>query len=66
MLAYTAWDSLQTIARQYDADLEILSEDHITLAPRWARSSASAAMRRLAERVRTSAAVLIASALFLS
>ena len=53
MLAYTAWDSLQTIARQYDADLEIAFDDHITLAPRWARSSAAAAMRRLTERLRS-------------
>ena len=52
MLAYTAWDSLQTIARQYDADLEILSEDRIALAPRWMRRSPAAAMRRIAERVR--------------
>ncbi len=52
MIAYTAWDSLQTIARQYDADLEIVSGDHIALAPRWARSSASFAIRRFAERVR--------------
>ena len=53
MLAYTAWDSLQTIARQYDADLNILTEDQIALVPRWTRSSAALAMRRLAERVRS-------------
>jgi hypothetical protein len=33
MLAYTAWDSLQTIARQYDADLNILAADQIASAP---------------------------------
>lgn len=52
MIAYTAWDSLQTIARQYDADLSLVSGSHIELAPRWARSSASIAFRRLADRVR--------------
>ena len=51
MLAYTAWDGLQTIARQYDADLEWDSGNVLTLAPHWTRSSAAAAFRRLAERV---------------
>lgn len=53
MLAYTAWDGLQTIARQYDADLEFDSTNLLVLAPRWARGSAAVAFRRLAERVRT-------------
>ena len=52
MLAYTAWDGLQTIARQYDADLEIVSGAHIALAPRRARSSPAATVRRLTERLR--------------
>ena len=52
MLAYTAWDSLQTIARQYDADLRIVSGDRVTLAPRSARSSAVQAARRLTKRLR--------------
>lgn len=52
MLAYTAWDGLQTIARQYDADLEWDSGNLLVLAPRWARDSVSIAFRRLAERVR--------------
>jgi hypothetical protein len=52
MLAYTAWDGLQTIARQYDADLEFDSGNLLVLAPRWARASVSVAFRRLAERVR--------------
>ena len=66
MLAYTAWDGLQSIARQYDADLEILSGDHIALAPRWARPSPSRVVHRLADRVRAGTALLIASAMFLS
>ena len=52
MLAYTAWDGLQTIARQYDADLEYDAGDHLALAPRWARASLSVAFRRLTERLR--------------
>ena len=52
MLAYTAWDGLQTIARQYDADLEWDSGSRLVLAPRWSRDSISVAFRRLAERVR--------------
>jgi hypothetical protein len=52
MLAYTAWDGLQTIARQYDADLEIVSGNHIALAPRRTRASATATVRRLTERLR--------------
>jgi hypothetical protein len=52
MLAYTAWDGLQTIARHYDADLEFDAENFLGLAPRWARCSASIAFRRLTERVR--------------
>ena len=51
MLAYTAWDSLQTIARQFDADLDIVSGDFLAIAPRWTRFSASAAFRRLTERL---------------
>jgi hypothetical protein len=52
MLAYTAWDGLQTIARQYDADLEIVSGNHIALVPRRTRSAPATAIRRLAERLR--------------
>lgn len=52
MLAYTAWDGLQTIARQYDADLEIVSGSSIALVPRRTRSSALAPIRRLTDRLR--------------
>ena len=52
MLAYTAWDGLQTIARQYEADLEYDAGDHPALAPRWARALLSVAFGLLAERLR--------------
>ncbi len=57
MLAYTAWDSLQTIARQYDADLALISGEQLELAPRWERSSLSLAVRRFAGRIRAGRAV---------
>ncbi len=52
MIAYTAWDSLRTIARQYDAELAFIPGEPLELAPRWERSSLSGAVRRLAERIR--------------
>ena len=52
MIAYTAWDSLQAIARHYDAALRLDPGTRLTLAPYWERSVCSAAARRLAERAR--------------
>lgn len=57
MLAYTAWDGLRTIARQYDADLAHIPGERLELAPRWERSSLSLAVRRFAERIRAGRAV---------
>ncbi|MBA2597327.1 MAG: hypothetical protein M3Q50_03410 [Chloroflexota bacterium] len=48
MIAYTAWDGLQTIARQYDADLALVPGERTELAPRWKRSRLSLAARGFA------------------
>jgi hypothetical protein len=53
MFAYTAWDSLQTIARQFDANLTLSSEERIGMSPRRVCSAVTAPVRGLAERVRT-------------
>ena len=58
MFAYTAWDSLQAIAHQYDADLVIGPGQRLGLTTRWDRSIQPEAMRRLGERLRTELAVL--------
>ncbi len=49
MIAYTAWDSLQAIARQYDSDLSVDSEARLTLAPHWKRLVLSTPVRGLNE-----------------
>ena len=58
MIAYTAWDSLQAIAQQYDADLVLAPGERLGLAGRRARSIAPAAVRRLGKRLRAGLAVL--------
>ena len=45
MIAYTAWDSLQAIARQYDADPTLVPGERIAMAPRRERSRALATVR---------------------
>ena len=61
MIAYTAWDSLQAIARQYDADLSLDAEARIALSPHRDRFDSSAPARRLAERARRGLAMLQAA-----
>lgn len=51
MIAYTAWDSLQAIARQYDADLSLVPGEHTTMAPRCEGSRAIATMRHFIRRL---------------
>ena len=58
MFAYTAWDSLQAIAEQYDADLVIGPEQGLGLTLRRVRSIQPEAMRCLGERLRTELAGL--------
>ena len=58
MIAYTAWDSLQAIAHQYDADLVFAPGERLGLASRRNRYTAPAAVRRLGTRLRAGLAVL--------
>ena len=57
MLAYTAWDGLQTIARQYDADLTLVANDHIELGPR--RRRVASTVRQAVERIAAGVAGLL-------
>jgi hypothetical protein len=52
MIAYTAWDSLQVMAREYGADLALGPDERIALAPRKERSDALPALRSLYRRAR--------------
>ena len=51
MIAYTAWDSLQALAQQYDADLDIAPGERIGLRMRPNHSIPPARMRGLGERL---------------
>ena len=62
MIAYTAWDSLHVIAREFDADLAVIAGDRVELAPHRRGSAASATVQRLAERFRAGIAVLLITA----
>jgi hypothetical protein len=53
MIAYTAWDSLQALAQQYDADLVIAPGERLGLKRRPNPSVPRASMRSLAERLRS-------------
>ncbi len=53
MIAYTAWDSLQAIAQQYDADLVLTPGERLGLTRRRDRSVPRATMRRLGKRLRS-------------
>ena len=56
MIAYTAWDSLRAIAREYDADLTHDARGDLVMAQRWERCSAMIAVRRFTSQVRESLA----------
>jgi hypothetical protein len=58
MIAYTAWDSLQAIAQQYDADLVMGPGQRLRLTMRQDRSISCEAMRRFGRRLRAGLAVL--------
>jgi len=58
MLAYTAWDSLQALAQQYDADLVIAPGERTGLRMRPNHSIPPASMRGLRERLRAGLALL--------
>ena len=58
MIAYTAWDSLQALAQQYDADLVIPPGEHTGLRNRRNHSVPPGSMRSLGERLRAGLSVL--------
>jgi 2-hydroxychromene-2-carboxylate isomerase len=58
MIAYTAWDSLQAIAQQYDADLVLAPGERLRLSSRGNESAARATVHRLGKRLRAGFAVL--------
>jgi hypothetical protein len=45
MIAYTAWDSLQVIAREYGADLALVPGEQLAMAPRRGRAGTLLALR---------------------
>ena len=61
MIAYTAWDSLQAIAQQYDADLVIGPGQGLGLTMRRDRSIQPETIRRFGRRLRAELAVLRAT-----
>jgi 2-hydroxychromene-2-carboxylate isomerase len=58
MIAYTAWDSLQAIAQQYDADLVLAPGERLGLTRRRDHSVPRATLRRLGMRLRAGLAGL--------
>jgi len=58
MIAYTAWDSLQALAQQYDADLVIAPGDRLGLTERRTRYIPRASVLRLGERLRVGLSLL--------
>src|SRR5215204_3322952 len=58
MIAYTAWDSLQAIAQQYDADLVLAPGERLRLARRRDQSAPRATVRHLGKRLRSGLAVM--------
>ena len=57
MIAYTAWDSLRSIAQQYDADLVLTPGEHLALTRRRDQSLPRAALHRLGKWLRAGLAV---------
>jgi hypothetical protein len=57
MIAYTAWDSLQAIAQQIDADLVLTPGERLGLSRRRGRSIPHATVHRLGESLRAGLAV---------
>ena len=61
MIAYTAWDSLQAIAQEHDADLVLAPGERLRLTRRRDQSAARAAVHRIAKQLRAGLAVSQAS-----
>src|SRR5687767_15727491 len=58
MIAYTAWDSLQAIAQQYDADLVLAPGERLGLSRRRVQPAAPATVHHLGKHLRAGLAVL--------
>jgi hypothetical protein len=58
MIAYTAWDSLQAIAQQYDADLMLAPGERLRLTRRRNQPVARATVHHLGKRLRAGLSVL--------
>ena len=58
MIPYTAWDSLQAIAQQYDADLVLAPGERLGLARRRDQFVPRATLHRLGRRLRAGLADL--------
>jgi len=58
MIVYTAWDSLQAIAQQYDADLVLAPGERLGLTRRREQSAPRATVRHLGKRLRSGLAVM--------
>jgi hypothetical protein len=58
MIAYTAWDSLQAIARQVEADLVLIPGEELGLTRRRDHPVLGASVRRLGTRLRAGLAAL--------
>ena len=58
MIAYTAWDSLQALAQQYDADLVIVPGERIGLTRRRDPYIPPITVRRLGARLRAGLSML--------
>ena len=61
MIAYTAWDSLQAIAQQYDADLMLAPGERLRLPRRRNQPVARATVHHLGKRLRAGLSVLQSS-----
>ena len=59
MVAYTAWDGLRLMAAEFDAELTLVPEGGIGLAPRCAHL-VSAARERVVTRLAPAVAALLA------
>ena len=57
MIAYTAWDSLQAIAQQNNADLVLTPGERLRLTRRRDQSTPRATVQRLGKQLRAGLAV---------
>ena len=58
MIAYTAWDSLQALAQQYDANLAIAPGERLGLRKRRNYSAPRAGVLSIGERLRAGLSLL--------